>query len=63
MFSQLRTKLTSAVQNVQDAVAPLSDPSQQRIQNLCEAATSENLTTPDWALNLELVDAVNNDPT
>lgn len=55
-----RGKISETLKNV---VAPLSDPSQKRLQDLCDRATSEQLASPDWALNLEIVDAINNDPT
>jgi hypothetical protein len=38
------------------------DPYERKLADAVERSTSELLTGPDWGLNLELIDCINNDP-
>jgi len=57
-FQNIKGKITETVKNI----AGPNDPYERRLYELVERATDEHLPSPDWAVNIELVDTVNSDP-
>lgn len=62
-LQNLKGKITQTIQELKQDLSAPPDPHDNRIAQHVERATSELLTGPDWGLNFELIDTINNDPT
>ena len=60
MFTQLREKLSDKLAQAQLALT--GDDSDKQIAELVGKATSEELISPEWTLNMTLIDMVNQTP-
>eukprot|EP00878_Enallax_costatus_P019987 GHUV01021108.1.p1 GENE.GHUV01021108.1~~GHUV01021108.1.p1 ORF type:complete len:480 (+),score=158.33 GHUV01021108.1:171-1610(+) len=62
-LQNLKGKITQTFQELKQDLSAPSDPYENRIADHVQRATSELLTGPDWGLNFELIDIINNDST
>lgn len=62
-LQNLKGKITQTFQELKQDLSAPSDPYENRIADHVQRATSELLTGPDWGLNCELIDTINNDST
>ena len=60
MFAQLKDKLNEKLAAA--SLALTGDESDKQISELVARATSEELIAPDWALNMTLIDTINQTP-